>query len=218
MKTSQYVRQEKAIASADSGGIRERWLWGLRLLRDPEAFAPGSSQLKPGRAEELTKAAKSAGLRLSEREIRYRLQCARTYPTETEIRHACAEFGDWSALRSAGFPTFEAPVDEPPADHRTQLERDHDHARALVDLIGEQGALFPLRDFEPVITTLKQLQDYADQQEELTARFVEHGKKRRAYLDKLIEAADYDLGMTWRDAHDRLGVEEQDLSVLEAAA
>lgn len=213
MKTSQYVRQEKAIASADSGGIRERWLWGLRLLRDPDAFAPGSSQLKPGRADELTKAAKSAGLRLSEREIRYRLQCARTYPTETEIRHACAEFGDWSALRSAGFPTYAAPEGEAPADHRTQLERDHDHARALVDLIGEQGALFPLRDFEPIVTTLKQLQDYADQQEELTARFVEHGKKRRAYLDSLIEAADYDLSMTWRDAHARLGDDAPDLGV-----
>jgi len=219
MKTSQYVRQEKAIASADSGGIRERWLWGLRLLRDPEAFSPGSSQLKPGRADELTKAAKSAGLRLSEREIRYRLQCARTYRTETEIRHACAEFGDWSALRSAGFPTFEAPEDEPPADHRTQLERDHDHARALVDLIGEQGALFPLRDFEPIVTTLKQLQDYADQQEELTARFVEHGKKRRAYLDRLIQAADYDLSMTWRDAHNRLGdAETEGLDSEEIAA
>lgn len=212
MKTSQYVRQEKAIASADSGGIRERWLWGLRLLRDPDAFSPGSSQLKPGRSDELVKAAKTAGLRLSEREIRYRLQCARTYPTETEIRHACAEFGDWSALRTAGFPTFEAPADEAPADHRTQAERDHDHARALVDLIGEQGALFPLRDFEPVVTTLKELQDYADQQEELTARFVDHGKKRRDYLNRLIEAADYDLSMTWHAAHDRLAVEDPELA------
>ncbi len=33
---------------------------------------------------------------------------------------------------------------------------------------------------------------------------------RRAYLDKLIEAADYDLSMTWRDAHDRLDAGEID--------
>lgn len=204
MKTTQYVRQEKAIASADSGSIRERWMWGLRLLRDPDAFTPGSTQLKPGRADELIRAAAAGGMKLSDREIRYRLQCARAYPTEAEIRHACAEFGSWSDLRAAGFPAYEAPEDEPPADHRTDAERAHDRARALVDAIGEQGALFPLRDFEPVTTTLKELVDYADQQEEITARFVAHGAKRRAYLDSLIEAADNDLSMSWLDAHGRL--------------
>lgn len=205
MKTTQYVRQEKAIAAADSGSIRERWLWGLRLLRDPEAFAPTSTQLKPGRADELVKAAKAAGLKLTVREIQFRLQCARAYPTEAQIANAGSQFQGWTELRTAGFPTFDAPVDEPPADHRTQTERDHDHARALVDLVGEQGALFPLRDFEPVVTTLKDLLAYTEQQEELTARFVEHGKKRRAYLNDLIEAADHDMSMTWQEAHTRLG-------------
>jgi hypothetical protein len=207
VKTTQYIRQERAIASADSGGIRQRWIWGLRLLRDAEAFSPGSGQLKPGRADLLIKAAKSAGMKLSEREIRYRLQCARAYPTETQIRHACAEFDDWSALRAAGFPAIAAPDGEAPADHRTEAERDHDRARALVDLIGEQGALFPLRDFEPMETTLKELVEYAEQQEAMTERFAAHGRKRREYLDCLIEAADFNLGMTWREAHDRLGGE-----------
>lgn len=204
MKTTQYVRQERAISSADSGSIRERWIWGLRLLRDPDAFAPGSGQLRPGRAEELIHAAAAAGLKLSEREIRYRLQCARTYPTEAQIRHACAEFQDWSGLRVAGFPAYEAPEDEPLADHRDDRERDHDRRRALLDLVGEQGSLFPLSDFEPTVTTLKELADYARQQEELTARFVEHGRKRREYLDDLIAAADGDLSVTWQVAHDRL--------------
>ncbi|MGH3836933.1 MAG: hypothetical protein ACRDSF_14735 [Pseudonocardiaceae bacterium] len=204
MKTTQYVKLEKAIAAAASGDIRARWLWGLRLLRDPEVFNPGSGQLKPGHAAELVAAATAAGLKLSEREIRYRLECARTYPTETQIRHAGAEFPDWTALRAAGFPAHDAPPDEPPADHRTEDERDHDHARALMDLIGEQGSLFPLRDFEPVTTTLKELLDYTDAQDELTARFAEHGRKRRAYLQRLILAADDDLSMTWQRAHDRL--------------
>jgi len=35
---------------------------------------------------------------LSAREIRRRLQCARTYPTETEFRHAVAEFQAWRDL------------------------------------------------------------------------------------------------------------------------
>jgi len=210
MKITQYVRQEKAIAAADSGGIRERWLWGLRLLRDPDAFAKGSSQLKPGTAEQLTAAATASGLKLSERELRYRLQLARVYPTEAEILQAIAEFETWSALIQANFPAFAAPDDEPPADHRTKAERDHDHARALLDLIGEQGALFSLRDFEPVTTTLKELQAYTEEMEGLTARFAERDKNRRVYLDSLIQAADDDLDMTWRDAQDRLNALDPD--------
>jgi len=204
MKTTQYVRQERAIVASAAADIRQRWLWGLRLLNDADAFASGSSQLKPGRSDELIKAANAAGLKLSEREIQYRLRCARTYPTEAQIAHACAEFDDWSALRAAGFPPFEAPDGEPPADWRTDAERKHDHARALADILGDQGALFPLADFEPVTTTLKELVEYAEQQEELTERFVRHGAKRRAYLNDLIAAADGDLSLTWQQAHDRL--------------
>lgn len=201
MRTIQYLRQEKAIASADAGSIRGRWLWGLRLLRDPDAFAPGSTQLKPGRGDELVRAADAAGFSLTPREIQYRLRCARAYPTEAEIANACSEFLDWSSLRSAGFPPFEVPDNEPPADHRTDAERAHDHRRALLELVGEQGSLFPLA--EPTAATLKELADYTDQQDELTARFVEHGRKRRAYLDALIAAADGDLSVTWSDAHER---------------
>lgn len=205
MKTTQYVRQERAIASADAGGIRERWLWGLRLLRDPDAFAPGSSQLKPGRTDELVQAATAAGLKLSEREIRYRIQCARAYPTEAQIRHAGAEFQGWTELRSAGFPPIAAPDGEPPADHRTEAERRHDHARALADVIGDQGALFPLSTFEPVTTTLKELAGYAAEMAELTERFATRDRERSEYLERLIAAAGGDLSVTWQDAHDRLG-------------
>jgi hypothetical protein len=205
VKTTQYVRQERAIVASAAADIRQRWLWGLRLLRDADAFAPGSTQLKPGRAEELIKAYRSAGFKLSEREIRYRLQCARAYPTEAQIRHACAEFEDWSELRTAGFPEYEAPEGEPPADHRDDAERKRDHARALTSILGEQGALFPLSDFEPIETTLKDLQLYMEQQEALTERFVAHGHKRRSYFEELASAADFDLTTTWADAHARLG-------------
>lgn len=203
MKTTQYVRQEKAIATADSSSIRERWMWGLRLLNDTEAMASEKS-LRHGVADQLVAAATSAGHRLSEREIQRRLQCARTYRTESEIRHAVTDFETWRDLVNGGFPTYDAPDGEPLADHRTDAEREHDRARALAELVGDQGALFPLRDFEPVVTTLKELADYADQQEELTARFVRHGQKRRAYLNELIEAAGDDLSVTWQVAHDRL--------------
>ena len=217
MKTTQYVRQEKAIAAADSGGIRERWLWGLRLLRDPDAFTPGSSQLKPGRADELVKAATAAGLKLTVREIQFRLQCARAYPTEAQITNAGSQFEGWTDLRSAGFPPIDAPEGEPPADHRTVAEREKAMARALLDLVGDQGALFPASDFEPTTTPLKDLVAYAESMEELTGRFAERDRKRRDYLTELIEAADGDLSVTWHEAQSRL-VPDEDLPEAEQPA
>lgn len=203
MRTTQYIRIERAISAAATNDIHERWIWGLRLLRDPDAFTPGSSQLKPGRAEELVRAAKAAGFRLSEREIQYRLKAARSYPTESQIAQAAAEFSNWTALVGNGFPPFGAPEGEGPADHRTEAERQRDHARALTDILGEQGTLFPLQDFEPTETPLKVLAAYADEMAELTARFQKRDRERRAYLDALIEAAGGDLAVTWQDAHER---------------
>lgn len=202
MKTTQYVRQEKAIAAADNSGIRERWLWGLRLLRDPDVFTAGG-QMKAGRADELVLATKAAGRKLSQREIQYRLRAARNYQTESQIAQISARFDNWSVLVAADFPTVEAQPDEPPADHRTDAERQRDHARALADIFGEQGTLFPLADFEPTITPLKDLAAYAEEMAELTARFRKRDEERREYLEHLIEAAGGDLSVTWQDAHQR---------------
>lgn len=203
MKTSQYIRQENAIAAAEAGGMRERWMWGLRLLRDPDAFTPGSSQLKPGRADELIAAARAAGKKLSEREIRRRLQCARAYRTESEFGQALAEFPTWFELAEANFPRFDGEDGEPPADHRTEAERKRDLARALADVIGEQGALFPLDRFEPFEATLKDLADYADEMAGLTARFQKRDTERQQYLARLIDATDGDMSATWQAAHQR---------------
>lgn len=209
MKTTQYIKQERAIAAADRGGIRERWLWGLRLLRDPEAMASEKS-LKHGVTDELVAVATARGYKLSAREIQRRIQCARTYQTEDEIRQALADFETWDDLHRAGFPTYPAPADEPPADHRTETEREHAKAHALLDLIGEQGALFPASMFEPVETPLKDLAAYAEEMCELTGRFVQRDEERRAYLDQLIAAADGDLSMTWQEAQQRLSADTDD--------
>ena len=154
MKTTPYVKLEKEIASADRGGIRKRWLYGLRLLRDPEAMAPSGKSLRHGVTEKLIAAAQAASEKLSSTEIRYRLQCARAYPTETQIANIVGDFKAWRDLIQAGFPAYEAPEGEPPADHRNDAERDHDRARALGDLLDDQDSLVPLRIFEPVTTTL----------------------------------------------------------------
>lgn len=204
MKTSQYVRQENAIAAADAGGMRERWMWGLRLLLDADAFAPGSSQMKPGRTDELAAAAKSAGRNLSSREIQRRLQCARTYRTESEFRRAVAEFPTWRELADANFPRFDdGDPNEALADYRTDAERKRDLARAVADMIGDQGTLFPLDRFEPFEATLKDLREYAEEMAGLTARFQKRDAERREYVAQLVEAAEGDMSTTWQAAHVR---------------
>ena len=206
-KFAQYVRQEKTIAAADSGGIRERWMWGLRLLNDTEKMSSEKS-LRHGMTEQLISAVTATGRKLSAAEIRRRLICARTYKTDAEIVRAVDDFETWHDLAAANFPPYDVPEGEPLADWRTDQEREHARRRAMLDLVGEQGSFFPASDFEPIITTLKDLVDYTQQQEELTLRFVEHGRKRRIYLNDLLRVAAYDLSVLWHDAHELLKAEQ----------
>lgn len=106
MKTIQYIRQEKAIAAAATADIRARWLWGLRLLRDPDAMSPTGKSLRHGVIEQLIATAQAVGLTLTEREIQRRLQCARTYPTEAQIRRSTTDFEHWSTLVQGRLPAL----------------------------------------------------------------------------------------------------------------
>ena len=211
MKVSQYMNAEKAIVSADGGGIRQRWQYGLRLLRDPESTSPNGNgeSLRHGVTQLLIDAAAQRGLKLSDRELRYRLQCARAYQTESQIGNAIADFGSWFALTQAQFPAYEAEADEPLADHRTSAERDHDQARQMLLAVGPQASLFPLAEFEPTQATLKDLLVYADEQDQITERFANRGRERRAYLNELMQAVDHDANATWQDAHERAFGEQQ---------
>lgn len=202
MKVTQYMRAERDVLTADGSGIRARWLFGLRLLADRDLIADGGG-LKHHVAARLTAEAKSRDMALSEREIRYRLQAAREYPTESQIGSAAAVFRTWRELCDAKFPPFPAPDGEAPADYRTTAERRGDAARRLADLVGEQGSLFPLDQFEPGEATLKDLHAYADDQDRITAGFVATGVRRHTYLDALVAAAGDDLSVTWAEAHRR---------------
>jgi len=209
MKLTQYTRQEAAIAASETNGIRQRWLWGLRLIRDGQLQSAGGGGLRHGVTEQLIQAAVQRDLKLSQREVQYRLQCARSYPTESQIRNAIADFPTWFALTQAGFPPYPKPDGEHPADHRTAPEITSDRARALADALGAQDALFPLSRFEPVETTLKDLRDFVDDQAKMTANFVATERRRRAELDLLVAAADGDMSMTWAEAHQRAHGESQ---------
>jgi hypothetical protein len=61
-------------------------------------------------------------LTLSATEIRYRIEAARTYKTEDEIRQVLTDFRTWDELPNAGFPAYERPDREPLADHRTKAK------------------------------------------------------------------------------------------------
>lgn len=210
MKTARYVRAERSIVKADAGGIRERWLWGLRLLHDPTAMSAGGGGLRHGVAAELIAASGKAGVKLSDREVQYRLQCARAYQTEGQIRTACSDFGSWSELRAAGFPPIAAHPDEDIADWRTASEIAHDLDQELVQRSSGQTAFSFFQDHDPATATLVDLQRYTAQQEELSRRFMDHSARRRAYLEELIVAADGEMSTTWEQAH-RLARPEEDL-------
>jgi hypothetical protein len=197
------MHAEKGIVAADGGGIWERWRYGLRLLADPEAIANGNGGgLKHGFADRLIEAATAKGLRLSQREIQWRLQCARTYRTDSQMRNAVSRFETWHDLVAARFPAIEGDPDEQPADYRTTSERRHELARQLALAgLGNQGRLFPLEEYEPTIATLRDLFKYTDDQDDITAGFVKIGRERRKYLTTLAGAVGYDLEQTWQAAH-----------------
>lgn len=195
---SRYLQQEKRIAASDSGGIWERWRWGLSLLADASRVTKNGN-LKHGVLDEMTQGAAAQGRRLAEREIQRRLACARAYPTEAQIRHAVTDLGTWHDLVEAGFPPYEAPPDEPPADPRDADERTRDLARQLAELAGEQLSLFPDDMFGP-LTTLAELAKYAEDMVDLTARFQQRDVERAAYLAQLVDAAGGDMNATWEQA------------------
>lgn len=183
MKVTQYTKHEKAIAEADSGGIYERWLWGLRLLHDPGAMSSPAS-LRHGVTEQLTAAARGAGLRLSEREIRYRLQCARAYPTEGQIGKVLADFAAWWDIIQARFPAVERDLAEPDYDWRTGAQRRRDTLRAMALASDAQQELFPADQFDEA-SMVSSMRTHADSLAALAARMSERCRMRLDYVAQL---------------------------------
>ena len=198
MRLTRYAKLEKAIADGDGAGVIERWHWGHVLLRDDERTTPAGN-LRHGERDKLIAAAKTAGRKLSEREIQYRLQAARAYPTEAQIRKALADFETWWDLIQARFPTVEAPDGAEPYDPRTgqPKPRPSTGANALPSAHYEQTELFPKHDGD---ATLADLAAYQREMRDLTARFAARDNERAEYLERLIEAAGGDLTWTLAEA------------------
>lgn len=196
-----YGRLERAIAAADAGSIRSRWEYGRRILCDPAAVTPGGS-LRNGVIRELITAAHKAGRKLSEREIRYRIEAGRAYECESQIRHARAGFETWSALRDAGFPPFDPDEGDEPYDPRTIAEKMRQAEKQLA--LGEPDQLllfeyFPSDNFSE-LSTVGELRKYAADMAEWTERQARADAKRLAYVQALSDAVGGDESRTWAEA------------------
>jgi hypothetical protein len=204
MRTERYKRIENAIAASDSGGIWERWRYGRRLLCDAEATTP-KGNLQHHVLDKLIRAAARGGRKLSEREIQRRVQVARTYPCESQIRQLLTDFGTWDEVINGGFPVYEAAEGERPYNplETDELVSQNDNrGRRLIEYSWYSNTLFDHLD--PETTTLAEMRQYAEEQDEITARFAAAGQKRWLMLDELTKAVHGDLSKTWAEAENAL--------------
>jgi hypothetical protein len=195
-----YGRQEKAIAAADTGTLRERWEYGRRLACDPAATAPDGT-LRDGVMGALITAARRRGVTLTEEEILARLAAGLAYECESQIRDARREHETWAALAAAGFPAVEAEPGDQPYDPRGAAERARavDRQLALGEPGPEQLALFPDDRFG-TLSTLAEMRKYAAENAEWTERQARKDRERAEYLDALSEAVGGDESKTWAEA------------------
>lgn len=196
MRYERYRRIDKAIKASDNGGVWERWRYGRRLLCDSAITTP-RGYLQHGKLTWIVQRS-----RVSEREIQWRLQCARAYPTETQIRNAITDFGTWLALIQAGFPPYPAPEGERPYNplETDELIRQQQAAsdRAAEDALYEDGGLIP-REFSDD-TLLHEFARYVEVQVELASRFTERVSRLESYLDALIKAVAGNMHATLGEA------------------
>lgn len=214
MRLGEYGRIEREISASDHGTIHQRWRYGRRLLCDAEMTTPAGN-FKHGVLEKLIRA---SGGKLSERELRYRLQCGKAYPTRSQIGNAVADFSAWRELIQAGFPPYEGDLDELPYNplDTEELVKQHgtEEGRRDEDSRYEEGGLYPRgecgteaiipRDTYGDSTPLHEVDRWADEELELAARHTGRAEKRRRYVDSLIKAVNGDLNATLGEAERRL--------------
>ncbi len=197
---AEYGRQERAIAAADTGTLRERWEYARRLLCDPAA-TDRDGNLRPGVIDRLITAARRRGVTLAAEEILDRLAAGRAYPCESQIRAARARFDTWAALAESGFPPIDAEPGEEPYDPRGAAEKARavDRQLALGEPGPEQLALFPGDRFD-TLSTLAEMLKYSAENAEWTERQARKDRERAAYLGDLLAAVGGDKSKTWAEA------------------
>jgi hypothetical protein len=205
-----FGRLDKEIAAADAGSIRRRWEYARRLLCDPAKATP-DGRLNHGVIDALILAAAKQGIRISRREIQYRLQAGRTYQSEAEFAQLVAQFETWKEAIQSGFPAIALPLDADltPYDPRTPEERARDAGITHERLEQEGAGQLPLFDHFPAdlfdeLSTLGELEKHAGEMAEWTRRRARKDSERAAYLRQLIAAVGGDRSKTWREAQDAM--------------
>ena len=207
MRNGRYLRAEKTIAAADAGSIRQRWEYGRLLVLDDAKTTPAGN-LRNGVLAELVADSRKAGRKISEREIQYRREVARAYPSESQITQVLAEYENWWQLIQAGFPAIDAPPDAEPYDPRNATDRARDAARDLARHGQDGDGQLALFDYFPddkfdETSTLAELAKYAEEMAEMTEmteRYARKDRERAAYLASLIAAVSGDMSATWEEA------------------
>lgn len=221
MRMTRYLRMEKNIAASDTGGILERWRFGRRLLMDDKATTPRGN-LRHGVMAKLIADAQASGYKINEREIQRRLQAARTYLAEAQIRQLLTDFRTWDDLLNAGFPSIEMPpdaeiydprdADEKWRDFKNEQERrqrENQH-QGVLDI--ELPAEFSHDTYGPR-TPIRTLIEACDESERMTANFAKRDAERRAYVTELTAAAGGNTDMAWIEAEARrLGLDHLGLA------
>lgn len=201
MRHYKYKKLERTIAASDGRAIYERWRYGRQLLCD-ETVITTAGNLRHGVLDRLIAAAKSAGFTLSEREIQYRLKCARAYQTEAEIRRASADFRYWWDLIKAGFPPVEKPeegtAEAEPYDPRWTDERIRDNDRALRTAREERLQLL-LPGFHRMMT-LEESEKRNNERRDLATRMAAEADEFQVEFDDALDAVDGDRAATWDEA------------------
>lgn len=196
MRYGPYKKIDNAIKARDSGGVWERWRYGRRLLCDPEKTTP-KGYLQHGRLDWLVRWSGE-----SEREIQWRLQCARTYPQESQIRSAATDFGTWWALVRAGFPPYPATEGERPynpleTDELLRQQQEQSERWAEDALYGN-GGLIP-REFTDD-SPLHELDRHADARRTLADDSAEWERAAREFDDALKKAVNGNVYATLGEA------------------
>ena len=202
MRYERYKRIDNAIKASDSGGIFERWRWGRRCVCDDGMTTP-KGNLRDGKLEWLIH--RSGAPR---REIQRRIQVAKAYPQESQLRQLLTQFKTWDEVINSGFPPIHATEGERPYNplETDELVQQHEEQGRIFaeDDQYEGGALIP-RDAFPDSTLLDEIDRWADRELELAARFTDKAQRRRFYVDSLIKAA----GSDWRERNVTLGEAER---------
>lgn len=210
MARSVYLKLETRILQDEQGGILDRWKYGKECLEAKR----GRQQLPHGFIKDRLDEAERAGMKLSEREIQWRVKCAEVYGSEAEVRTASTDFGSWTALREAGFPAVE--IDEPidPDDLEDIGEPDPLEEKP------EQLAL-DIPGFKPVLkingrkvtlteATVREAVEYRDMVHEMHENFGRTVAQIDATVEAMLEGCEGDLDANAVEAWKRANQVDED--------